>query len=108
MLVLGLTGDPGSAMSRSATVRVSQEGDHLRFRCSQPDHDGSERCGHVVCALMTLVHLFRPNVFKMTKEDPAYRDRLAAGLFKRTGRPEDGEVVPFAALRAAGVNPPGP
>ena len=82
VLLLELAGDPDSAMSRPATVRVSQEGDRLRFRCSHPDHNGSERCSHVVCALMTLVHFFRPNVFKMTREDPPYRDRLAAGLFQ--------------------------
>ena len=71
VLVLGLAGDPGSAMSRPATVRVSKEGDLLRFRCSHPDHNGSERCSHVVCALMTLVHFFRPNVLQNGKRGPA-------------------------------------
>jgi non-specific serine/threonine protein kinase len=107
VLLLKLAGAPDSAMSRPATVRISQEGDRLRFRCSHPDHNGSERCSHVVCALMTLVHFFRPTVFKMTGEDPPYRDRLAAGLFKRSGRPESGGVVSRAPFRAAGVNPPG-
>jgi len=107
VLILDLAGAPDSAMSRPATVRVSQEGDRLRFRCSHPDHNGSERCSHVVAALMTLVHFFRPNVFKMTREDPPHRDRLAAGLFKRSGRPEGGAVVSRPTFRAAGVNPPG-
>ena len=60
-----------------------------------------------MAALLTLVHFFRPNVFKLTGEDPAYRDRLAAGLFKRSGGPEGEEVVSPAPFRAAVVNPGG-
>jgi non-specific serine/threonine protein kinase len=107
VLLLQLAGDPASAMSRHATVRVSKEGDHLKFRCSHPDHNGTERCSHVVAALITLVHFFKPSVFKMAKEDLPYRDRLAAGLFKRSILPEDGAVGLPAPVRAAGVSPSG-
>jgi non-specific serine/threonine protein kinase len=93
-------------LAHTTAVRVSQEGDRLRFRCSNPDHNGSERCSHVVAALMTLVHFFRPSVFKMTGEDRPYRDRLATGLFKVSGRPESGEVVSRAPLKPAGVSLP--
>ncbi len=106
VLTLDLATDPTSARSRPATVRVSKEGDHLGFHCSHPDHDGYGRCSHVICALLTLVHLFKPNVFKMTREDPAYRDRLQADLFRRPGRPEGGKVVPFAPFRAVHVDLP--
>jgi len=100
LLVLELSGTPDTAISPPATVRVSKEGDHLRFRCSHPGHNGSERCSHVVCALATLIHLFRPNVFKMSKDDDLYRGRLQAGLLRQSAQPAPSAVappVPFAA-----------
>ena len=72
---------------RGAAVRVSMEGEGLRWRCSHPEHDGGERCGHIICAILTVVHLFRPNLFKLGKEEPAYRHRLEAGLYKRSRAP---------------------
>ena len=104
VLVLELAGAPGSVMPDHATVRFSKEGDYLKFRCSHPGHNGDGRCSHVVCALMTLIHFFRPNVLKMTREDPSYRDRLAAGLYKQPRRPEAGVAVSPAPSGTAKAN----
>ena len=94
VLLLELAASPDGGAS-SAAVRVSRERGSLRWRCSHPEHDGSERCGHVVCAVLTLVHLFRPDLFKRNYEDPEYRRRLEAGLYRRSVQP-GGPRRPFA------------
>jgi superfamily II DNA or RNA helicase len=83
------------------SVRISPGGSGLAFHCSRADHGPEARCEHVVCALLTLLHLLRPNLFRMTRESPTYRDHLLAALFGR--RPEgtddlyrDHKVVPMA------------
>ena len=91
---------------RGAAVRVSMEGEGLRWRCSHPEHDGGERCGHIVCAILTVVHLFRPNLFKLGREEPAYRHRLEAGLYKR-GPAAGSAQAPVRSVRLARVAQPG-
>jgi non-specific serine/threonine protein kinase len=64
------------------SVRIFQENLYLRSVCSCRLADRQERCEHVVCALVTLLHLLKPNLFRMTRENPAYRAQLEAGLLK--------------------------
>ena len=64
------------------SVRIFLENLDLRSVCSCGQSDRSERCEHVVCALVTLLHLLKPNLFRMTRENPAYRAQLEAGLLK--------------------------
>jgi hypothetical protein len=64
------------------SVRIFRENLDLRSVCSCGRADREERCEHVVCALVALLHLLRPNLFRMTRENPAYRAQLEAGLLK--------------------------
>ncbi len=64
------------------SVRIFLENQDLRVVCSCNRTDRQERCEHVVCALVTLLHLLKPNLFKMTRENPTYRTQLEAGLSK--------------------------
>ena len=67
-------------------VRIFLENQDLRIVCSCNRTDRQERCEHVVCALVTLLHLLKPNLFKMTRENPAHRTQLEAGLCKLPSR----------------------
>jgi non-specific serine/threonine protein kinase len=70
-------------MPASASVRIFLDGKRLNTRCScSPEHEG--KCAHIVCALVTIIHLLKPKVFRMTGEESGYRARLEAGLFKRS------------------------
>ncbi|MBA4418662.1 MAG: hypothetical protein C0392_12255 [Syntrophus sp. (in: bacteria)] len=95
-------------------VRVFLDNSNLVFRCACSSYGSEENCVHIVCALLMIVHLLKPNLFKMNREDPRYRDYLLAGLFKQPGRREAvhylGEkVIPFSFLqkRRLGVSEAG-
>ena len=74
-LVVGQTG-------KTYPVNVSLEGHKLGFRCLCNSHDEPEKCEHIICTLATLVHLLKPNLFKIGREDRRREDRLLAGLMK--------------------------
>ncbi|MGD0232696.1 MAG: SNF2-related protein, partial [Syntrophorhabdales bacterium] len=87
---------------RPASVSILREGGRFRFRCTHPEHDGVEKCEHIICALITVIHILRPNLFRMAKEDPGYQTLLQTGLFKRA-RPEPpkgGKVVSLSSFQA--------
>lgn len=54
--------------------------------CVCEGHKSGEKCEHIICALLTVMHLLKPNLFKMTVEDESYRKRLMAGLLKEPVR----------------------
>ena len=64
------------------SVHISMEDSRVlpRCKCKTYLHDGN--CEHTVCALITLIHLLKPNVFKMNTEDFRYREHLLSGLRK--------------------------
>lgn len=68
------------------SVRVFLENLDLRAVCSCSSPEVHGRCEHVVCTLVTLLHILKPNLFKMTRENPAYREQLEAGLMKNASR----------------------
>jgi hypothetical protein len=110
MLVLHMGFLPFDGPSfRPASVRIFMEGGFLRHQCSQPGHDARGKCEHVICALITVIHVLRPNLFRMVKEDPAYQARLEAGLFKRdvVPLPPGGKVVSFRSFQAKRSAVPG-
>jgi superfamily II DNA or RNA helicase len=85
-------------------VQISLDGTRPVFHCPCDGHRPEEKCEHVVCALLMIVHLLRPTLYRMTTEDPRYRGRLLAGLFKRHrggGVPPlaNGKVIPLASLQ---------
>ncbi len=87
---------------RSTTIALRKSAILLHCDCS-PGPDG-ERCPHIVCALLTLINLLKPAVFRMINDDQLYRDSLLAGIFP-DGDPrslvEAAEITPStASLRA--------
>jgi non-specific serine/threonine protein kinase len=64
---------------RSTTITLQKSGILLHCDCSAGPQ--GERCPHLVCALLTLVNLLKPTVFRMTSDDSPYRNALLAGLF---------------------------
>jgi non-specific serine/threonine protein kinase len=80
---------------RSTTIALQKSGILLHCDCSAGPE--GERCPHLVCALLTLVNLLKPTVFRMTSDDLPYRNALLAGLFPNGDpRPavEAAETVP--------------
>jgi superfamily II DNA or RNA helicase len=92
--------DEGGGM----VVRMTFEDGRVVSRCGCKVFSLHGKCGHVVCAFLTIIHLLKPNLFKMTVEDPHYRDRLLAELLNEQGVERDGlspesNVVPFERLK---------
>jgi non-specific serine/threonine protein kinase len=86
------------------SVRVFLENMDIRAICSCSNPEIHTRCEHVVCTLVTLVHILKPNLFKMTRENPAYREQLEAGLLKTAPR---GLYVPESSGMREGPEAPG-
>ena len=64
------------------SVHVSLENSKVLPRCSCKTYLSDGNCEHTVCALLTVIHLLKPKVFKMNTEDLRYREHLLAGLGK--------------------------
>jgi superfamily II DNA or RNA helicase len=64
-------------------VLISLEGPLLTQRCSCNGRE-SEKCEHIVSSLLMVIHLLKPNLFKITTENAPYRNHLLAGLLKKT------------------------
>ena len=74
-------------MDREAvSVLISFEGSRIVPRCTCKDHLEGGRCAHIVCALLTILHLLKPNLFRITTENPERRDRLLSSLLMSPGR----------------------
>ena len=82
---------------RSTTIALQKSVILLHCDCSAGPQ--GERCPHLVCALLTLINLLKPTVFRMTSDDQPYRNALLAGLFP------DGDPRP--AVEAAETALPG-
>ncbi len=67
---------------RAMPVRMSLQGENLEFRCWCRTFASDGRCEHVTAALLTAIHLLRPNLFRMTVENPDYHERLRRELMK--------------------------
>ena len=81
ILVLEMSGrGPNVIDLVPVTVRVFRENHDLRSVCSCGGTHVQGRCEHMVCAFVTLLHLLKPNLFKMTRENPAYRAQLRPGF----------------------------
>lgn len=63
----------------STTIALQKSGILLHCDCAAGPQ--GERCAHLVCALLTLVNLLKPTVFRMTSDDLPYKNALLAGLF---------------------------
>ncbi|MDR2017803.1 MAG: DEAD/DEAH box helicase [Syntrophobacterales bacterium] len=64
------------------SVHISLEASKVLPRCSCKTYISQSSCEHTVCALLTIIHLLKPNIFKITVEDLEYREHLLAGLRK--------------------------
>ena len=81
-------------------VCFSQGEGKVAPRCGCRTFQSLGKCEHVVCALLTVIHLLKPNLFRMTVENPPYQDRLRAGLFKHAPEEEsksrsENNVIPL-------------
>ena len=72
------------------TVLIFFDGQRLIQTCSCNDHTSESRCEHVICALLMVIHLLKPNLFKWITEDVPYRNHLLAGMLKNADG-DDGE-----------------
>jgi superfamily II DNA or RNA helicase len=68
---------------RLVSVVISLDEERLLFQCRCNGDPAQEKCEHVVCALLTTVHLLKPHLFKMAAENQEYREHLMDGLMKR-------------------------
>ena len=96
----------GAAFPLLTSVRLFMQGKGLRSDCSCRRSEEQGNCEHVICVLITLLHLLKPYFFKMTRESPPYRARLEAGFFKtRTTVPhgERRKVLPFVKPKDFGA-----
>ena len=89
-----------------SSVRLFVRDKSVRSECScgRSGHEGN--CEHVISVLVTLLHHLKPSLFKMTRENPAYRARIDAGFFKHrqsTAQMERGKVLPFVSPRGLRV-----
>ena len=64
-----------------AVIIALRERNAFSAKCSCGDEEFPTRCPHVVCALMTVMNLLKPGVFKMNKEDRDHRKALIKDLF---------------------------
>ncbi|MCX8023511.1 MAG: DEAD/DEAH box helicase [Syntrophorhabdaceae bacterium] len=63
-------------------VKVFLRDDALDFSCRCMLDNGSKgACKHVLCALFTLIHILRPNIFKTNHENIDYIGELKSALF---------------------------
>jgi superfamily II DNA or RNA helicase len=85
------------------TVTLSLRGAVLQLSCAGHIRPLTERCPHIVCALLTLVHLLRPNLFRMGDEDNLYRQELLKGLLRQDASPPM-RKRPGTAKAAASTN----
>ncbi len=96
----------GASESILSSVRLFIRDKAVRSECSCGRSGQEGNCEHVISVLVSLLHLLKPNLFKMTRENPAYRARIESGFFKyrRTAAPtERAKVLPFAAPRGFGA-----
>ncbi len=96
----------------SRSVRLFLDGEDPRFECSCAGAQGGDRCSHVVGALIAVLHVLNPKLFRMTREDAAYRIRLEGGLMKRSepagtgfGTDAGDRVVELRGAAVAGRTP---
>ena len=61
-------------------VAFTREDSEIVPRCVCAGHAAGGRCAHIVCALLTIIHLLKPNLFRISTENPQYRDRLLSAL----------------------------
>ena len=64
------------------TVLIFLDGQRLLRTCSCNGHAPEGGCEHVICALLMVIHLLKPHLFKWTTEDVPYRNHLLAGMLK--------------------------
>jgi hypothetical protein len=64
------------------TVLIFLDREGLIRTCSCNAHTPEERCEHIVCALLMVIHLLKPHLFKWTTEDVSYRNHLLDGMLK--------------------------
>jgi len=75
------------------TVLICLHGQRLLRTCSCNAHALEGECEHAICALLMVIHLLKPNLFKWTMEDAPYRNRLLAGMLKNP-EGDNGERTP--------------
>jgi superfamily II DNA or RNA helicase len=80
-------GDKGTLTVRVAdgterSVHISLEESKIMPRCSCKTYLSEGKCEHTVCALLAIIHLIKPKIFRMSTEDLRYREHLLAGLRK--------------------------
>ncbi len=85
-------------------VLIFLDGPDVISRCMCETSLSDDKCEHVICALLTVIHLLRPHLFRMAAENPGLRDRLLAGLWKnsseeRVALPSHSNVVFLAPRR---------
>jgi len=61
-------------------VKISLENSRPVFTCRCGANSDAYKCEHIVCAIMTIAHLLKPNLFKLTNENPGLRKSLLASL----------------------------
>jgi superfamily II DNA or RNA helicase len=75
-----------SGTGKSYPVRVSRGGRQgIGFHCPCGSDDETEKCQHVICALITLINLVKPSVFRMGRENIHRREHLLAALMRTAG-----------------------
>ena len=87
----------GVADSSRKPVSIGLNGQRLNLLCRCKHYTPDAKCEHVVSALLMVLHLLRPNLFKIMQDRSAsYRDRLLAGLMRTSA-----DVAEDASARKA-------
>ncbi|HLG22313.1 MAG TPA: DEAD/DEAH box helicase [Candidatus Manganitrophaceae bacterium] len=92
--------------TRLYSVQCSVEEGALSFTCDCPVWTPSSNCKHVVCALLTTLHLLSPNLFRIPVENLERFKVLESSLWGRRPLPEKSADLSGAPARAERKKPP--
>ncbi len=93
---------------RPYLVTIVLDGSRPVLRCQCKAHLSVGKCEHIVCALLTVIHSLKPNLFRFTKDNRVYRERVLSGLLKESREDDDatyydnGKVIPLESYRLPG------